>query len=414
MAFNFPSRSIPALCFSCMLLACMLFSLSTIAVAQTTFRIGLDPGAPISGSSIIFRGDLIQSSGSYWVRINFILGPWSSPTDSTRMGPQNLTWFETYDLIINDAVNRGLKVYALIGAEAVKSTHPVNSDGYVAAYVNNFRTIVNRYKDRIQVYESFNEPNDWAGGTSAQVTPYYFAKMLEDIYRAVKINDGHWNDPAWRNLILVTGPLFSHDQDTGGPYFTQVWQAGRNQLGWNALRSTYGTYPFDGIGYHLYVAQGTSDPTTVRNAINANMNAMWNSVTALEGTGTTKKLWISEIGWNTAGISEQIQAANVDTSINLFRADSRVIMVSWFCLRDFGDLNKWGVERADGSKKPAWARFVAQAAIDAGAPTATPSNTRTNTPLATVTPTNTPPATATPTNTPTFPPILNKATIDSY
>jgi len=398
-----------------------LLALHCIVTAHTetptpwpeSYRIGLDPGAPISASTgdIYFNGPAIQDSGSHWVRINFILGPWTTPGDSSRHGGQNMTWFETYDHIINDAVSRGLKPYALVGLEAVHSAHEVNTDGYVADYVSNFLSIVDHFKDRIRVYESVNEPNDWAGGTSAHITPYYYAKMMEDVYRAIKIDNGHLSDPSWNSLTLVSGPLFTHDQDTGEAYFTQTWTAGKTELAWEDLKSNHGTYPFDGIGYHIYVAQGTSAPSTVEWWMNRNLDAMWNSVTTLEGTDTDKKYWVSEIGWNTASVTESAQADNVDTAINLFRADPRVIMTSWFCLRDFGSSWKWGLERSDASKKPGWYRFQTQASIVTtptctNTPTLTPTMTATETPTietSTSTPTYTP-TTETPTFTPTFTP----------
>ena len=114
----------------------------------------------------------------------------------------------------------------------------------------------------------------------------------------------------------------------------------------------------------------------------SNLNAIWSSVTSLEGSGTDKELWISEIGWNTASVSENAEADNVDTAINLLRNDSRAIMTSWFCLRDFGDTNKWGLERSDASKKPGWYRFQAQAGVQ-------PTPTVTNTPVPTDTPSGT-------------------------
>lgn len=373
--------------------ACGLLGVSPCMAIPQGFAIGLDPGAPIVGAEIAFRGDLIQSSRSTWVRINFILGPWTAPDDASRRGTQSRTWYETYDQIINDAVSRGLEPYGLIGAEAVRSSYPLNSDGYVADYVRNFVMIVNRYKDRMKVYESFNEPNDWAGGTSAQVTPYYFAKMLESIYRGVKIDNGHATDPAWQQVLLVSGPVFSHEQDTVAPYFTDVYNAGIGQLGWSQLRQQYGTYPFDGVGYHIYVAPGSSNPNTIRSRMSTNLNAIWGVITQFEGANTPKRIWLSEIGWNTAAVSEEAQAQNVDTAINHLRANGNVIMVSWFCLRDFGWPNLWGLERADGSKKPGWTRFVAQAQLNV--PTFTPTQTLTPAPSATPTRSHTPSPTPT-------------------
>ncbi len=332
------------------------------AKPATAIEVCIDPGAPISASTgqIYLNASLVKATGAKWVRVNFILGPWSSPTDTTRRGPANLTWKETYDSIINALRAQGMEIYALIGAEAVKTPHPLNSQGYVDAYVQNFQTIVGQFRDRIRVFESFNEPNDWAGGTTAQVQPYWFAKMLKDIYTAVKIADGRRDDPSWQ-VTLVSGPLFTHDLDTGASYITQTYQEGISKHGWNAFRSQYGTYPLDGFGFHVYVRQGPNTEQAVTNGLNTNLNAFWNAVTAFEGSGTPKRLWISEFGWNTAHVSEAEQARNLTLAFNLFKNDSRVHLANWFQISDFGSNDKWGLFRGapfdESSKKPSWQAF---------------------------------------------------------
>lgn len=331
------------------------------AVPARALLVSLDPGAPISETTgqIYLNASYIRASGARYARVNFILGPWSSPTDTTRRGPQSLTWKETYDQIINNLVAQGIEVYALIGAQAVRSSSSLNSSQYVSDYAANFTTIVGQFKDRVRVYESFNEPNDWAGGTTAQVTPYYFARMLKSIYQSVKIDNGHLNDPSWQ-VTLVSGPLFSHDQDTVASYFSQVYQEGISKLGWNAFKTSYGTYPLDGIGYHIYVALGSNTEQAVINAENKNLNAIWATITSYEGMDTPKRLWISEWGWNTAYISEAEQARNLTLVFNLYKNDSRIAFANWFQISDFGANDKWGLYRGaitDANKKPSWQAF---------------------------------------------------------
>lgn len=324
----------------------------------------LDAGAPINESTgqIQLNAAALKASGTQYVRVNFILGPWSNPNDATPRGPQSLSWKQTYDQIINSLTSQGIQVYALIGAQAVHSSAGgnYNSDQWVNDYTANFTTIVGQFKDRVRVYESFNEPNDWAGGSTAQVQPYWFAKMLQNIYLSVKINSGHQGDPTWQ-VTLVSGPGFSHDMDTVATYMQQTYQAGINQLSWTSIKNSYGTYPLDGIGYHIYVAQGSTNSTTVRNAVNNNLNAVWGAITGFEGSGTQKKLWISEWGWNTASVSESGQAGNLTTVFNLFKNDARIALASWFQISDFGTNDKWGLFRSggltDANKKPSWQAF---------------------------------------------------------
>lgn len=337
-------------------------ALAVLTTPAASIDICVDPGAPIVASTgqIALNATAVKETGAKYARVNFILGPWTSPNDTVRRGPGNLTWKETYDQIINSLTAQGIQVYALIGAEAVKSSHPVNSNQYVEDYANNFRTIVGWYRDKVRVYESFNEPNDWAGGTTAQVQPAFFARMLKRIYEELKINHGHADDPSWQ-VKLVSGPLFSHDLDTGASYMNQVYLAGIAQHGWNTFKNTHGTFPLDDFGYHIYVAQGPSSQTHVTNKINQNLNAFWNVIKTYEGANTTKKLWLSEVGWNTSQVSETEQARNLTLSFNLFKNDARVQMANWFCLVDFGSNAFYGLLRgmppSDANKKPSWYAF---------------------------------------------------------
>ncbi len=94
---------------------------------------------------------LIASSGAGWVRLNFTLGPWSSPEDETPHGSLGLGWTETYRTIVDNLSGQGLQVYGLIGGESVQSAEPVGSDAWLTAYVYNFVAIVDRYKDTVRV-----------------------------------------------------------------------------------------------------------------------------------------------------------------------------------------------------------------------------------------------------------------------
>lgn len=346
-----------------------LFLFAIMSVAFTVpadaedFKVCLDTGAPISGSQILVDADALAAAGAEYVRINFILGPWTSPDDTTRHDGR--TWFETYDKVINSLIDRNIKVYGLIGAQAVKCGHPLNSDDYVKEYARNFTSIVGHFKDRVRVYESFNEPNDWAGGTTSQVQPQFFAKMLQEIFLAVKINNGHRDDPAWQ-VTLVSGPLFGHDisdgyGDTAAPYLQETYKAGIEQLAWKEIKQKYGAYPLDGVGYHTYVRQGKNTEQAIKDRLNYNLNSIWNVVEEFEGTGSSKKMWISECGWNTCRLSEEEQARNLVLALGVFRDHPNVCFGTWFQICDFGANDMWGLFRSkpytEVNRKPAWKAF---------------------------------------------------------
>jgi len=331
---------------------------------------GLNCGAPIIAGTGQITGstnpDAMKATGAQWVRVNFILGPWTAPDDTTRRGPESLTWYETYDRIVDGYISRGVQVYGLIGAETVQNAarDRLNTEGFVTDLTANAEKIIGHYLGRVAVYEIFNEPNDWAGGTSSQVEPYWLARYMESVYRAVKIDNGHASLPAWQAITLVTGPVFTHDLDTGGPYLSQVFYAGTTQLAWETIKQQTGTYPFDGIGFHAYVKQGYEPNNEVTQYLQRNLDAVWSAVTALEGATTSKKIYISEFGWNSFYTNETVQASKMDTAFDLFETDIRVAQAHWFTLTDWGD-NDWGIYRQEpyieANRKEAYAVFLAHA-----------------------------------------------------
>jgi hypothetical protein len=348
--------------------------------ANAQFETCVDVNAPInSGNGAIaeqIQPAVIAKLATDRVRVNCILGPWASPSDSTLHSGR--TWFQAYDEIVNGFLAEGTEVYMLIGGQAVSSASGLNTVSFADQHAANFETIVGHFKDRVQVYESFNEPNDWAGGSSAQVEPRYYAYMLQEIYLNVKQRDGHASDPAWQ-VTLVSGPMFTHDiggpGDLGDSYFTSAANAGKNgepaipALDWDNVKTLTGAYPFDGIGYHIYVEQGSTNASDITTRLNLHLNSMMTAINAIEGTSSHgKKFWISEIGWGSNHVTPDGQAANLDTAFDLFRSDSRVKLATWFCLGDFDPGNQYGLHTANAlttiQRKPAWWHLRRQSLLD--------------------------------------------------
>jgi hypothetical protein len=261
-----------------------------------------------------------------------------------------------YDSIINAYRASNITIYGLIGTEAVKSGYDRNNP---SAFMDPFKTactdIITRWQDRVHVFELFNEPNDWAGGSSSQMTPYWFAKLLQTIYEQKYYN--HW--PA----LLVSGPLFSFDGTDASDYLYNTYVAGMTQLAWDWFHQNAGTYPLDGIGYHIYTTQGSTDPGTVSAGVNKNLAGIWkNGVVAGESYRVPnpypkKQLWISEYGWGSKNVGEAGQAADLNTALGVLTQNPNVAMTMWFTLQDWGDQG-WGLLRADGTQKAAWGTFV--------------------------------------------------------
>jgi hypothetical protein len=332
---------------SCFLFACFI---SVSLPAQS--EMGIDIGQPINPST----GDInwgtdtsvIGPTCTPWVRVNFILGPWASPSDNTLYNGR--TWAQAYGEIIDKLTARGIQVYGLIGAEAytypggILEQYPGSdsnqSVSWIQNYASNFVDIVNIFKDRVRVFESFNEPNNWTNSNTSIVHPAWFSLLLQEIYLNTKYFNGHDADPDWQ-VTLVSGALFTFDLNTGGQYINDTYWYGKNVFAWDWTYQQTGSYPLDGFGQHIYVEQGSSNAGVVSAAITYNLDDFWNNIYVYE-TDVNKRIWISEFGWESGVYGEQFQSDNLTTGFNVFQNDNRVRLALWFTMSDFpgGD---WGL-----------------------------------------------------------------------
>jgi hypothetical protein len=330
-------------------------NLLVIAVALASARearateAGIDAGWVVANGDVVDRLPAIDLLGVRWVRINFRLDAWSSPDDGTPHGAEGLTWFAAYDRVIDSFIARGYQVYGLINDEAVASTHPHGSDAWIADYVANATAIVGHFKDRIRHFEIINEPNDWAGGSSSRFSPRAFAKILQDTYLEVKHHAGHIDDRCWQ-VNLVSGALFSFDDNSSAQYLSDVYAIGKNELAWDWTHEATGSYPLDGVGYHMYVAQGSDSPVeSVRSAMQANLDEMRNVVVGYEGTA--KPIYVSEWGFRADAVGEQGQADRMAEGFGAMADQGDVALGLYFALQDFPD-NPWGVYDEGMNRRP--------------------------------------------------------------
>ena len=350
-------------------------------------KIGIDANAPISSETgqmhpQVENPAIIADSGAGWVRINFILGrPWQDPTDQAR--PAGLTWQETYRRLLDGYHERGMKIYGLISDEAVRD--PVEgrfrqppgpdalADPWLRRYTETFVTIARMFADRLQLVESFNEPDDWkaniAGHTAATpnwIHPGWYAVMLESVYTAVRAV------PELAHLTVISGPLQGLQGGGRGngaaEYLRRAYEHGVNRLGWGKNGKAF---PFDGAGYHLYVHEElTTDTakqqTQIRATYRRYVDEMQAQIRLREGR--SKLLFISEAGFFTNGADreamERFQAESLPFALRCLAEDDNIGLVVNFSTQDFGgpgDGKFYGIYRAgaldEGSRKPVYREF---------------------------------------------------------
>ncbi len=366
-------------------------------------KIGLDANRPIDPHTGALGPqvrdlDCFAETGAAWVRLNFVLGPWSRPDDETLHSGQ--TWRDVYTSLVNGLVGRGLSLYGLIGVEAVGSdpgdrlrqapASGSSQDPWIDAYVARFVAIAEMFHDDIRVFESFNEPDDWHGQQRSWVHPGWFAIILQRIYTAVHAQPKVGSRPALDGIKLVSGPLQGLDENNNGAlsYLRETYRAGKRFFGWEKGGVPF---PFDGIGYHIYVRQGYSAvPATHEQSVRAQCTRYLRDMHALVRAeeGADKPVYRSEAGWSSnldakmVQAREAFQARALAAGLDVLARDPLVAMGVWFCTQDFyAGTNQqfYGLYRMGeghtsyarlAGRKPAYAAFEAACRQPLGAPAA--------------------------------------------
>lgn len=333
---------------------------------------GSQPGQPIDDSGTVLITDavadrLAQAGG--FVRVNFRLGPHASDTAA---------FYAAYDTIVNRLRARGLQILGLMSNESWRGSQDdwtrnsyERSGGngyndYIDKFGYAFARIAKRYEGKIAAWEIWNEPNCWAENPAPGVYrgcsfiyPSNFAAMLTHCHSQVR----HYNRI---DVQVVSGGLFGHDLGgfakgpAGVDYLEATYDAGVRKTGkFSWAKSTYGSYPLDAIGQHIYINQG--GPVSA-SWFRTYLDWMRAVVTKWEGASSAKQTWITEFGWTQPSVNESTQAANLAQALTVVATRPYVAHAIWFQNEDGGPGFAYGLFRGDGSKKPAQTQFRALAA----------------------------------------------------
>ncbi len=146
--------------------------------------------------------------------------------------------------------------------------------------------------------------------------------------------------PGLQQVRLVSGPLqgLAINNNAATAYLQAAYAEGKRRFGWGQNGTPF---PFDGAGYHLYVAEeqrpGLStqeQEEELRTAYERYVGGLRRVIRQQEGR--SKPIYISAIGWHTNRNPEEFQADRLRQALDMALADPSVAMVVWFCLQDFG------------------------------------------------------------------------------
>ncbi len=358
-------------------------------LVTSSMSTGIQAGQPINDSGNILITDAVANrmaaSGATWVRVNFRLGPYTS--DTTQ-------FYTSYDTIVNLLKSKGLQVIGLMSNESWpgsqsnwtannwENLHGNGENPYIDNFCYEFARLAKHWESQITYWEIWNEPNAYATNPSpgvfqgaTYIYPSNFAALLTQCHSQV-----HYYNKI--NVQVMSAGLFGHNisgynsASAGADYLDSTYNVGINNTGkFSWAKTTYGSYPLDAIGQHLYVDQGTTLNTT---GFGSYLDYVHNVVTKWEGATTTKKTWITEIGWSTKYVSDTLQSTDLQSAFSILASKSYIANATWFQLDDNPTNNfYYGLYRADGSQKPAWAPFHSFSAV-AGTSTPTPTVSTSN------------------------------------
>ena len=334
-------------------------------------------------SSFSLQNRFMHEAEASWIRLNFRLG--ACYQDWVTRGCNGRTALETYDEVVDIALNNGFQILGLIGHEAwpgrqvdwnARNAEHTSGDGD-NAYLRDVSdhavmVLATHFKDRITTWEIWNEPNTWTeqdadglpvGGSF--IYPSGFAWMLTHAYEAIKL--------VQPNAVIVSGGLFGHDLGdpallfardicptgvaSGADYLCATYEMGLRHAGWQP-----GRYPFNRIGQHIYIDGG--GPTS-EEKMRFYLEDVRDAYLRYEGPDTSKTTDITEFGWSTAGMSQETQADNLLIAYDTFRQVGYVGRAYWFHAQDVPEANLfYGLTDSSGKKKRAFEVYQDAAAYD--------------------------------------------------
>ncbi|MBY4130052.1 cellulase family glycosylhydrolase [Rhodococcus fascians] len=320
---------------------------------SNAMRIGVSPGAGIatlSTADLDRELTLAKDAGSFAVRLDLDWG---------LIEPNRGTFDWTLsDRVIDAVVAHGMCPYGIVGytprwarvPAAVDNPHSRPADP--AEFASFAATVVQRYQDRMNLWEVWNEPNLVSFFAPAPDVAAYSA-LLQATYRAIKqVQPG--------STVLAGGMAPAETTQgniTGTTFLSRMYEQGANQY-------------FDAFNVHPYTwPYLPNDPGTTSWNTAVKMWSMRDVMVA--GGDADKQIWISEFGaptgTNPNSVTEQVQSDTIGIVLDAVLGNDWLGPAFVYSLRDSGtdtsDVEQnFGLLHRDWTPKLAYARVDAYAA----------------------------------------------------
>jgi len=214
---------------------------------------------------------------------------------------------------------------------------PAAFDRWVTDYATFLGDAARRYKGRVKKWELWNEQNE-----------HYFWKPKPDLdryvqwyraaYAAIKAADPE----AEVAMGAITGLCCNGSVDINGRAFLQGMYA-------------RGVRP-DIVNVHPYAMKQQAPDATIPWENNFTDIALIRDIMVAEGEDA-KPMWVTEWGWATSAVSEEVQAAHVRTSLEMIAARYKYVTVATYFLDYDRAEYSYGLYTADGRLRPSGAQF---------------------------------------------------------
>ena len=272
----------------------------------------------------------VASTGARAVRVEMVAGAGGTFDDAQLAG---------YDTLFDTLEAAGLTPIGVLGTLVVPTTQAewnddADGDGN-NAFVEEFATasagLVERFATRVSRWEVWGGPNCWTspdyltnpqGAGCTYLLPRVFGRMMSEVYlRArVLVDVGAISFTAGGLATDDSGPFY-----TAETYLDELYA----QPMWDDLEADTGRrYPWDLLGVQLYLAQATQvDEGTISDHLDAIR-------TIVAARTDASSFAITEVGWSSLTVGEDLQAANLSTTFDALASRDDVASASWSLYRD--------------------------------------------------------------------------------
>lgn len=307
------------------------------------------PGVNVGGLPSDANTADVIASGAKYARF-FLL--WSDAEPAKGQYSEDL--LSLYDRQLDRLNANGVKtVFTVVGAPqwASGSTERYTPPKDPLDYAHFAKYIATRFKGKVAAYEVWNEPDEsmfYKPGPD----PAAYTALLKAAYPAFKAGDP--------DASVITGPLTGNNYD----FLAQLYANGAQGS-------------FDAVGVHTDTACLDRGPDAYyrdNGRLGRFTFLAYREVhqTMLDN-GDDKPIWMTELGWSStqktcsrgewagkkpAGVGEANQAEYLREAFHCMAQDDYLKVGLWFNLQDVGsadeELNRYGLQRSNGTHKPAW------------------------------------------------------------